>query len=95
MSEGRTRARWLKANPEKPLKYMRKYYRRNRDALRAKKAAYDAAHPEQTRARQSNFVAKNPNYFREYWHRRKLRVAWLNWSAQCAHSRQSLGDGHV
>jgi hypothetical protein len=90
MSDGLTRKRWLAANPEKPLAYMRKYYRRHREILKAKKAAYDKANPEQTRERQRTFIANNPGYWREYWHRRKLRIAWINWTKTCAVSREGV-----
>ena len=90
MSDGKTKARWVRANPEKVATYCRRYYRKNRDAMVARTMQYDAAHPEKRAERNQRFVAKNPTYFREYWHRRKLRVAWMKFTKACAQTRLFL-----
>jgi hypothetical protein len=68
----------------------RRWRRKNRDKHREDSRRRDAANPANRAERNARFEANNPAYWREYYHRRKLRVAWRAWTRICALSRQSI-----
>jgi hypothetical protein len=79
-----------RAYREDPIKHRlraRQHYRANREKVLARKAAWVAANPETSQARCRAFRESNPDYFREYRARRRLRDAWLKFIQTCAANR--------
>jgi hypothetical protein len=77
-------------DPEKLRANQNRYYARHAARLRADARANDD--PEKHRARNARFAAKNPTYWREYFPRRRLKLAWLKWARVCAVSRRRLAE---
>jgi hypothetical protein len=66
-----------------------RFYRNNAEYMRERTRQWSRANPERVRAKNRKFQARNPTYFRDYWHRRKLRIAWAKWAFACALSRRN------
>lgn len=88
MSEGATKRRWTKENRDKVRVYNRRWYRKNAEERRQYSRSIDS--PEKQQARNEKFRQTNPDYWREYFQRRKLKRFWLKFATQCAESRRKL-----
>jgi hypothetical protein len=68
----------------------RRYHRKNAAVLCEKARERDIANPAGRVARNTRFQDQNPNYWRDYWPRRKFRLAWIKFSTICAANRRAL-----
>jgi hypothetical protein len=84
--------KWFRANRDKRRVYNKRYYAKNAERRRQIARQERLKNPERNRQHNLKFRAKYPNYMREYAARKRMRLAWLKWSIQCAQSRKALGE---
>lgn len=89
-----SKRRWVRKNREHVNAHQRAYWRerseQRKQLQRNYREAQLAKNPNYFQDRDKAFRAANPDYTREYYRRRKLRVAWLKFSTVCAAGRRAL-----